>query len=82
MTFSLNTNKYIYLEIEHDIHFNLKSLTTSENFKMISPHIQRSYIDMRERKQPIATILHVVVKKNAEVHRKNHAFVCRLHFPE
>ena len=37
---------------------------------MISPHIQRSYIDMRERKQPIATILHVVVKKNAEVHRK------------
>ena len=49
---------------------NLKSLTTFESFKMISPHIQRSYIDMRERKQPIATILHVVVKKNAEVHRK------------
>ena len=62
---------------------NRKSLTTFENFKMISPHIQRSYIDMRERKQPIATILHVVVKKNAEMYnRKNHAFVCRLHFPE
>ena len=79
---SLNINNYICLEIEYDIHVNLKSLTTSENFKMISPQIQRSYIDMRERKQPIATILHVVVKKNAEVHRKNHAFVCRLHFPE
>ena len=75
-------NKHICIEIKNNIYVNLKSLTTFENFKMISPHIQRSYIDMRERKQPIATILHVVVKKNAEVHRKNHAFVCRLHFPE
>ena len=81
MTF-LNINKYICLEIEYDMRVNLKSLTTFENFKMISPHIQRSYIVVRERKQPIATILHVVVKKNAEVHRKNHAIVCRLHFPE
>ena len=80
---SLNINNYICLEIEYDIHVDLKSLTTSENFKMICPHIQRSYGDMRERKQPIATILHVVVKKNAEMYnRKNHAFVCRLHFPE
>ena len=79
MTF--NINNYICLEIEYDIHVNLKSLTTSENFKLISPQIQRSYIDMRERKQPIATILHVVVKKNAEVQPKKPCICVSSSFP-
>ena len=48
---------------------------------MISPHIQRSYIDMRERKQPIATILHVVVKKNAEVQPKKPCICVSSSFP-
>ena len=74
-------NKHICIEIKNDIHVNLKSLTTSENFKMISPHIQRSYIDMRERKQPIATILHVVVKKNAEVQPKKPCICVSSSFP-
>ena len=80
MTF-LNINKYICLEIRYDMRVNLKSLTTFENFKMISPHIQRSYIDMRERKQPIATILHVVVKKNAEVQPKKPCICVSSSFP-
>ena len=78
---SLNINNYICLGIEYDVHVNLKSLTTSENFKMIRPHIQRSYIDMRERKQPIATILHVVVKKNAEVQPKKPCICVSSSFP-
>lgn len=60
---------------------NLKSLTTFENFKMISPHIRRSYIVVRERKQPIATILHVVVKTNAEVQPKKPCICVSSSFP-